>query len=80
MMSERFARGAALPKGWTPLVCSALLQAISLAATAWTPAGSRAATIGGAFRGNSAAPTPRPIVFECYAVSWTSVDHYTGSH
>lgn len=44
MMSSRVSHPVALPKSWTRRVCSALLQAISLAATAWTLARSRAAT------------------------------------
>jgi len=43
-MSSRFAIGTALPSGWTRYVRSALLQAVSLPATAWTLTRSRAAT------------------------------------
>ena len=44
MMSSHVSHPVALPKCWTRHVRSALLQAISLAATAWTLARSRAAT------------------------------------
>jgi len=44
MMSSHVSHPVALPKGWTRHVRSALLQAISLAATTWTLARSRAAT------------------------------------
>ena len=44
MMSSHVSHPVALPKGWTRHVRSALLQAISLAATAWTLARGRAAT------------------------------------
>ena len=44
MMSSHVSQPVALPKGWTRHVRSALLQAISLAATAWTLARTRAAT------------------------------------
>ncbi len=44
MISSHFARGVALPKGWTRYVRSALLQAMSLAATAWTLTRSQVAT------------------------------------
>ena len=43
-MSSHVSHPVALPKCWTRHVRSALLQAISLAATAWTLARSRAAT------------------------------------
>lgn len=41
-MSRHFGRGAALPTGWTRHIRSSLVQAISLAATAWTIARSQA--------------------------------------
>ncbi len=44
MMSFQVSQPVALPKGWTRYVRSALLQAISLAATAWILARSRAVT------------------------------------
>jgi len=44
MMSSHFSPGAALPKGWSEHVRSALIHAVSLAAAAWTLTRSRAAT------------------------------------
>jgi len=56
MMSSHVSQPVALPKGWTRHIRSALLQAMSLAATAWTLARSRAGTSAGGTRSLQVGP------------------------